>query len=178
MRCFDLRINNQKIEYRKTLNVLGAVFDASLSFSDQVKIIREKCLSRINLLTVLSHREWKLTKNTLITLYKSLIGSVIDYHSHIVHCLSKENLQKLQSVRNRSLRIIHKLPFDCPTNQLDVLNNVPDILTRSTSLNVGYFVRCLGVNGWTDQLIAEFRGSGSRFSNRHDCPLSFYSYLF
>ena len=168
---FDLRVNSQKIEHKSTLKVLGAIFDASLTFCEQVKEIRAKCLNRVNLLKVLCHREWNLTKSTLITLYKSLIGSIIDYHSHIIHCLSKENLYKLQTIRNRCIRLIFRLPFDFPSNQLDPSNLVPDIITRASSINVGYFLRNLGSNGWVDRLVAEYLDSGSRFSERHDCLL-------
>ena len=127
---------------------------------------------------MLCHREWKLSKSTLITLYKSLIGSIIDYHSHIIHCLSKENLYKLQTIRNRCLRLIFNLPFDFPSDQLDPSNLVPDVIIRTSSLNVGYLVRNLGVNGWVDRLVEEYLDSGSRFLERHDCPLANYSNLF
>ena len=70
---FDFKINNQPIPYSPNPTLLGITFDQSLCFSLHTQNIRKKCLNRLNLIKILSHKEWKLTSKTLVTLYKTLV---------------------------------------------------------------------------------------------------------
>jgi len=77
------KLFSQPLPHNPKPKFLGIVFDERLCFGDQIKYIQDKCLSRLNLIKILSHRTWKLGKNTLINIYRSLVGSVIDYNFFI-----------------------------------------------------------------------------------------------
>ena len=57
---------------------LGMRFDKFMCCINQVKYVKEKCNERLNIIKVLSHPSWKIDKNTLLQLYKSLVRSLIE----------------------------------------------------------------------------------------------------
>ena len=59
-----------------------------------------------------------LNSKTLATLYKALIGSILDYSFPCINLISNTNLNKLQTIQNAAVRSILKLKHDTPTNVL------------------------------------------------------------
>ena len=170
---FSLTINNQNIAYEKNPKLLGIIFDESLTFNKQVDSIRDKCLSRLNLIKVLSHREWKLSRETLLMLYKTLIRSIIDYSSFIVDVICDTNLKRLQVIQNKAVRCIFKASFDTPTSELCSISNLNPIKDRLFDLNKRFIERNLNKVGLVKQLIDEFNEFNKLDKNK--CPL--YAYL-
>jgi hypothetical protein len=88
----NLKLFNQPLPHNPKPKFLGIVFDERLCFGDQVKYVQDKCLSRLNLIKILSHRTLKLGEKTLINSYRYLIGSVMDYNFFILPFVSVQNL--------------------------------------------------------------------------------------
>ena len=59
-----LKLNDEPIEYEKNQIILGIKFDEALNFGAQIKKIREKCMKAMNIIKILSHKSWLLTKKT------------------------------------------------------------------------------------------------------------------
>ena len=97
---------------------LGIKLDDGLTFSAMIEDTRAKCRSRLDLLKILSYKNWGLNSITLGSLYKSLIGSIIDYVFPCLNLLSETNLKKLQVIQNSATRTILKLRYDTPTSFL------------------------------------------------------------
>lgn len=74
-----LLLNSQPIPVVKETKFLGVIFDHKMSFIPHLKNLRAKCTKAMNLLKVLSHRDWGGNRCTLLTLYRSLIRSKLDY---------------------------------------------------------------------------------------------------
>ena len=79
----------------KTFSQKMYSLDECLCFNNQVKKIRSKCMERLNIIKILSHSKWQLTTRTLLTLYKTLVGSIIDYSAFMFHEISNTNLKKI-----------------------------------------------------------------------------------
>ena len=93
---------------------LGIKFDQNLCFNSHIEFIRSRCQDRINIIKILSHKSWKLSKKTLVGVYNALVGSIIDYIFFISSLASHTNFHKLQ-VQNVSFKSIYHLPYDTPT---------------------------------------------------------------
>lgn len=170
---FNFTLNNNNIAYEQNPKLLGIIFDESLTFNKQVDSIRKKCFGRLNLIKVLSHREWKLSKKTLLMLYKTLIRSIIDYSSFIVDIISETNLKRLQVIQNKAVRCIFKARFDSSTSDLCSKSNLNTIEDRLIDLNKRFIERNLNKTGLMKQLIDEFNDFNKL--NRDKCPL--YAYV-
>ena len=75
----DLRINNVPIKFVKSFRFLGFIFDDRLTWMPLCDEIVQRYKSRLNLLKCLSHVDGGSRLNTLLTVYRSMIRSIIDY---------------------------------------------------------------------------------------------------
>ena len=89
---FDLRLAGERIPYNPNPKLLGITFDESLCFRKNSEKIKEKCMNRLNIIKILSHKRWKLNTDTLTSLYRSLIGSIIENSFFIISEISISTL--------------------------------------------------------------------------------------
>ncbi|RNA27963.1 RNA-directed DNA polymerase from mobile element jockey-like [Brachionus plicatilis] len=75
-------------------------------------------MNRLNIIKILSSKNWKLNHNTLASLYKALIGSILDYNFPCLNSFSESGLQKLQVIQNTAVRCILKLPLRTSSESL------------------------------------------------------------
>ncbi|CAF0890053.1 unnamed protein product [Brachionus calyciflorus] len=74
----NLNLFKRSLPQSNTIKFLGVTLDCRLTFKHYVDEIREKCNSRLNLIKIVSRKSWGLSISTMSTIYKSLIGSIID----------------------------------------------------------------------------------------------------
>ena len=74
-----LKIGLTPIEYNKNPKILGVYFDTKLKFTDHFDEIKKHIASKINLLRILSYNSNAINTNKLLTIYKSLILSKLQY---------------------------------------------------------------------------------------------------
>jgi len=111
----------------------------------------------------------------LINLYKSLIGSLIDYSFPCVNNLSNISIDKIQAIQNKALRFILR-DFDTPNSRIvryreeKGLMNVPNRLSELNEKYVKDALECS--NPLIVRLVDEYgRGFSSRLEAR-STPLS------
>ncbi len=131
--------------------------------------MKDTCLDRINVLKVLSHASWKINKQTLVNLYKSLV--LIDYSSYLFDTLSDSNKKSLQIIQNKSLRTIFNIknPEHISTVELHELANIETIESRANHLNKTYITKNFhNGNPLVHKLIDEFElFKNLTHSNKH-----------
>ncbi|RNA01182.1 RNA-directed DNA polymerase from mobile element jockey-like, partial [Brachionus plicatilis] len=84
-----LQLFNKTIPYSKTNKFLGLYFDKSICFDKQIKEVKTKCMNRLNIIKILSSKNLKLNHNKLASLYKALIGSILDYNFPCLNLFSE-----------------------------------------------------------------------------------------
>jgi len=178
---FKLHINNDLIPYTDHIKFLGLIFDNRLNFNLHINEIRTKCLDRLKIIKILSHKSWKLSPSTLMNIYKSLLGSIIDYAFMCLHLISETDLRRLQAIQNNAIRCIFRLPYDCSREELVPyeqglgLNSVAE---RLDCLNERYITKCIAnSNSLFAKLIADYVGGFSARIENHSTPLSLYYLL-
>ena len=136
---FQFRLFGELIPHEKNPVSLGIMFDKSLNFKDHVKKLKSNCTQRLNIIKILSHKSWKLSTRTLISIYKALIGSVIDYSAFICPRLDEKTTKSIQAIQNRAMRSIFHRPYDEHTEELCRLSGLPLVQQRMVALNIKYF---------------------------------------
>ncbi|RNA27073.1 hypothetical protein BpHYR1_012386 [Brachionus plicatilis] len=66
--------------------------------------------------TDIVNKKWGLNQNTLGNLYKSLVGSILDYYFPCLNSFSENNIKKLQAIQNTAVRSFFKLKYDTLSN--------------------------------------------------------------
>jgi hypothetical protein len=106
----ELIINNEQINYEPNPKCLGIYFDPKLKFNFHFSEIKKQLVRKINVLRILSNKSNRINVNHLLTIYKALILSKLQY-SCIPFMVTTNKIKKeLQSIQNKCLKIILNLP--------------------------------------------------------------------
>ena len=80
---------------------------SSTRFKAQIRHIENKTRDRLNVLKSLSFNKlWRINKNLLVNIYKSLVRSVLDYSSFVISSISHSLIKKLEKIQYEAIGII------------------------------------------------------------------------
>lgn len=144
----ELKLSLFKDKIPKTDNVkfLGIKYDQNMTFNSCVEEVYRKCLNRLNIIKIISHKSWKLESKTLINIYKSLIRSIIDYIAIIFPIISETCKQKIRAIQYHALRTASRKPIKISHKSLIEECKVETIDNRADNLNKRYFENCFIYN--------------------------------
>lgn len=86
----NITINNINIENVRCHLYLGVTLDKYLSFGIHIKNTKSKIVDRLNMIKVINSLKFGAHPQTMITIYKSIFRSIIEYGSTIFNN-SKKN---------------------------------------------------------------------------------------
>src|SRR2546425_2414534 len=98
-----LIIDNKPIVFNKTCKVLGINFDNHLTWKTHIDYIIDKSSKGLNIMRCISGTSWGSNKDTLITIYRSLILSQLDYCCFIYDKVSHTNSNRLDTIQYKAL---------------------------------------------------------------------------
>ncbi len=107
----SLNVSNVPVQYEEHPKSLGIYFDPKLKFNFHFIEIKKQLVSKINLLRILSNKINRLNVNHLLTIYKSLILSKIQYSMIPFLVTSNKIKNELQTIQNKCFKIILNLPI-------------------------------------------------------------------
>ena len=99
----NLKINGKLITFGKTCMLLEVLFDSHLTWKPHIEYICEKMKMRLNLMRCLCGTEWGASKRILLTIYRALILSVMDYCCFVYSDSAGSNLKLLDTIQYKSL---------------------------------------------------------------------------
>ena len=79
----------------KKVKFLGLIFDCKLSWSEHINYVFDKCKRKLNLLRSLSGTSYGASKRCLLTIYRTLIRSLMDYRAIAYDSATKSTKAKL-----------------------------------------------------------------------------------
>ena len=133
-------LNKQRISVVKEIKFLGIVFDSKLKFKAHILYLRNKCLKSLNL-KIIAHKDWGADQNTLLTLYRTLIHSKLDYVSFIYGSTRKYYLYQLNTIANQALRICTGAFRTSPISSLQIISSEPPLHLRRKELAMKYIIK-------------------------------------
>lgn len=136
----------KKIHTCENPKFLGIRFDRHLTFTNQIEYLKDACVNRLNIIKILSHKSWHLSKTTLVQIYNTLIRSIIEYSAILRPMISNTNLNQLQIIQNNAIRIIFKQKIDTKICDLHKMANIKPITDRLDELRGRYVRGALCVN--------------------------------
>jgi len=116
-----LFLNNHPFPVVNEVKFLGLYFDNKLSFLLHIKYLKTKCLQAMNLFKIIAHHTWGADQSTLLTLYRTLVRSKLDYGAIVYGSTCKSYLKILEPLPNQALRICLGAYRTSPVSSLQVL---------------------------------------------------------
>ncbi|XP_072375682.1 uncharacterized protein [Diabrotica undecimpunctata] len=118
--------------------VLGLIFDSRLTWNTYIQEMKGNCLKNINILKSLAHFQWGTDEEVLLTVYRSIIRSKIDYGSFVHMSASRSHLKALDSVHNTGLKICLSAFRSSPAQSMYCEANEPPLWLRRQHLLLSY----------------------------------------
>ena len=101
----SLTLYNNNINFYNNVKFLGMIFDNHLNWKTHINHTKAKCLKATNILKKLSHTTWGADRNTMTSLYKSTVLSILEYGSPIYSAASKYAIKTLSPIHHLGLRL-------------------------------------------------------------------------
>lgn len=114
-----IKINNDEIECVKSIKYLGVIIDSKLNFNEHCDYVCKKIAKK---LAFLGRIRSKVSKACAINIYNTIILPHFNYCSTILFLCNQQQLQRLQILQNRGMRIILKCGIR--THIRDMLNKL------------------------------------------------------
>ena len=116
----NVELDNRPIEHKPSTKLLGVHIDEMLTWDNQIKHISSKVSNGLRMLYLA--RKLTDNKETLKTIYYSLVQPYFDYCDVVWGDCSKTRADKLQKLQNRAARIITRADYSIRSS--DVLNSL------------------------------------------------------
>ncbi|XP_066585913.1 uncharacterized protein [Prorops nasuta] len=142
----SIKINGHKIFSSESTKFLGIIYDFQYNFKAQIDEIRRKSFNKLNLLKFISGIRWGANTSTLLTLYKSLIRSGIDYNSFIYFPKKQRDLLAIEKIQFSAIRISMGYRISTPTNILLGESKICLLQHRSKFLCNKFIAKCISIN--------------------------------
>lgn len=136
-----LTLHNKELQVDKKAKFLGLIFDSKLTWSEHIKYIEDKCKKRINLMRAVAGNQWGASKKTLLTIYRVLIRSVIDYGSIAYNSATDNVKRRLDVIQHRALRIACGAFCGTASAALQVETGEPPLAVRRKEQELKYAVK-------------------------------------
>lgn len=102
----QVSIDGKLVRLEREPKLLGVTFDTMYTFSKHAKLTVAKGKKKLNLLKSLAGSSWGQDKDTIITTYKTICRSTLEYAVPVWGpAISQTNWQSIQRVQNSALRI-------------------------------------------------------------------------
>jgi ribonuclease HI len=137
----NLTLNNQPVPVVSETKFLGVIFDNKLTFIPHLKYLRTKCLKAMNILRVVAHKDWGGDTKTLLTLYRTLIRTKLDYASIVWGSARQSYVQMLDPIQNQALRLCLGAFRTSPIESLQVECFEPNLSMRRQKLTMQYITK-------------------------------------
>ena len=111
----NIVIDNQEISKTEVTKFLGVFIDSHLSWNHHIDALRNKLSKSLGIMYRARHF---LESNTLYLLYCSLITPYLDYCCEIWGATSRKNLNKIEIMQKKAIRIVAKSSYDSHTAPL------------------------------------------------------------
>ena len=107
----NFRLSGQKLELSKSTKYLGIYLDENIDWSPNINTLCKKLSNSVGIFAKIRHF---VDYRTMLSLYHALFHSHITYHLSKAQ-LSHTNLNKIQNLQKKALRLINFEKFNAPS---------------------------------------------------------------
>jgi len=143
----ELKIDNTRLKVVQETRFLGLVLDPKLSYIPHLRSLREKAMKAMNVMKSVSHLAWGAERDTLLTLYRALIRSKIDYGCQIYASANKTSLKMLDAVHHLGIRLSIGAFRSSPVDSLYIESGEPSLYLRRDKLSLQLYARLMAMEG-------------------------------
>ena len=137
----NLKLYGQQLPVEEQVKFLDLFFDKKLSFIPHIKYMKDKCRKALQLLRVISSKDWGGDRTTLLRIYRSHIRSKLDYGCIVYGSARRSYLAVLDPIANQGLRLCSGAFRTSPIESLQVETGETSLETRRLKLSLQYYMK-------------------------------------
>ena len=137
----QIYLKETAIQCLPEIKFLGIIFDSKLTWSPHIESVIVKCKKALNIIKCLSGTKWGADRDILISLYKSLVLSRIDYGCIAYSSARYSILKKLDTVHHLGIRYATGAFPTSPVSSLYCESSIPPLRLRREQLLLKYVSR-------------------------------------
>lgn len=147
-----LRSEQNVIQLSNSINYLGIIFDSKLTFKEHIVNATNKTNKCFRALYPLLSRKSHLSVANKSLIYTAVIRPILAYGSPIWSSAAPTHIRRPNTLQNKIIKTIFKLPQRTPTRLLHHITNIQpfDHFTRSANTK---FIQCCSMSDY--ELIRE-----------------------
>jgi len=134
----NIKIGDYQLINNSTIKILGITFDKRCSWTHHINSLKNSTSPRLNIIKMLSHSSWGSKTHVLLTVYKSLILSKLDYGSFLWTTANKSNTKKLDTIHNAGLRMSIGAYRSSPIPSIYNLAGTPPLEIRRLKITLNH----------------------------------------
>ena len=139
-----LYLNNQEIEAVYKFKYLGITFDAPrLTWGDHIEDLLNSCENSLKLMKAMAFSKYGADRKSLLLLYTSVIRSKILYSSPMLITTCRSNLESLEQIQSKALRIATGALKSSPIEALQCEADIPSINLMIKEHAIKYYYKIL-----------------------------------
>ena len=139
-----LYLNNQEIEAVYKFKYLGITFDAPrLTWGDHIEDLLDSCENSLKLMKAMAFSKYGADRKSLLLLYTSVIRSKILYSSPMLITTCRSNLESLEQIQSKALRIATGALKSSPIVALQCEADIPSINLMIKEHAIKYYYKIL-----------------------------------
>lgn len=100
-----LYMDNEEIKQVTHKNFLGVIFEEKHKWKKHIEMAKVKGIQALNIMKILSSKEYSSDRKVLLNLYKMFVRSKIEYGSIVYNSATASLLKKLDVVQNLGIRL-------------------------------------------------------------------------
>ena len=100
----SIRAGDSLISCQPTLKYLGVILDSRLTWVPHIRYISDKATRATNILRVIARVSWGANPALLLTVYRYLVRSYLEWGAPLFHCASRSALSVLDRAQFGALR--------------------------------------------------------------------------
>ncbi|KAL1447823.1 hypothetical protein WDU94_012328 [Cyamophila willieti] len=134
----NLTFKGIHVKFEDSIKWLGVYLDERFTFKEHIKYSKTKGQKALNVLKILSHPVWGLSRKLLLRIYQAYVRPILDYGCILYDSASDCLLKKLEPVQNAALRCITGAFRSSPVSSLQAESGQMPLKYRRKQLIINY----------------------------------------
>lgn len=138
--------NNLHIPCKSSIKYLGILLDKKLLWKDHIQYVLKRVENSINIIRAFSHHNWGADPNASLMFYKAYVRSILDYGSIFYGSAAVTHLKKIETVKNRCLRLCIGFLKSTPIPVIEAETLEPPLYIRRNYLCDKFLLKLINKN--------------------------------
>ena len=165
-------LGNEACKIKSKTKILGLIVDNACSFKDHTELVVARCKNKWRELRIHCTSRWGLSRNTLTTLYKTLILPTLLYCAPV---WSNQNAAKLQTFQAFVNRSILQTRFNPNESAAEVILGTPPIDIVCQNISAKFLTKVLQQRDLLSELFIKSEGTVTFVTIHRNILKTFYN---